>query len=151
MSVGRLRLGERAAMIGSFAKPQKPPCKGIHPMFVRLSKTFDFEAAHDLPTFPDGHKCRRLHGHSFKIDVVVEGDVEPAKGYLLDYGDIKKAAEPVIDLLDHRYLNEIAGLENPTAENVSRWIWQRLKPALPMLAAVIVRETCTSACEYRGE
>lgn len=119
-------------------------------MRVRLSKSFTFEAAHFLPTFPEGHKCRRLHGHSFTFDVIVEGDVEPAKGYLIDYGDIKLAAEPVVKALDHYLLNDIAGLENPTSEVISRWIFDRLKPALPQLSAIIVYETCTSSCEYRG-
>src|SRR5688500_18727011 len=120
-------------------------------MIVRLSKTFRFEAAHDLPTFPDGHKCRRLHGHSFRFDVVVEGEVVPAKGYLIDYCDIKKAAEPVVRRLDHYYLNEIKGLENPTSENLARWIWAELQPLLPELAAIVVHETCTTTCEYRGK
>ena len=120
-------------------------------MNVRLSKTFHFEAAHDLPTFPDGHKCRRLHGHSFRVKIVVEGEVEEKKGYLIDYGDIKAAADPVIKQLDHYYLNKIDGLENPTSENLARWIWKRLKPSLPMLSSVFVYETCTSACEYRGQ
>ena len=120
-------------------------------MHVRLSKTFHFEAAHDLPTFPDGHKCRRLHGHSFRFDVIVEGDVDPAKGYLIDYGDIKAAAEPVVRELDHFYLNKIAGLSNPTSENLSKWIFDRLKRTLPDLSAVVVHETCTASCEYRGQ
>ena len=119
-------------------------------MRVRLSKSFHFEAAHDLPTFPDGHKCRRLHGHSFRFDVIVEGDVDPAKGYLIDYGDIKKAAEPIVKQLDHYYLNEIEGLSNPTSEVLAKWIFDKLKPALPQLSAILVNETCTSSCEYRG-
>lgn len=119
-------------------------------MHVRLSKTFHFEAAHDLPTFPDGHKCRRLHGHSFRFDVVVEGEVDPEKGYLIDYGDIKKAAEPIVSRLDHYYLNEIPGLSNPTSENVAKWLWTQLKPVLGQLSSIIVYETCTSTCEYSG-
>ncbi len=119
-------------------------------MHVRLTKSFGFEAAHDLPTFPDGHKCRRLHGHSFRFDVIVEGDVDPAKGYLIDYGDIKQAVEPIVKRLDHRYLNEIEALENPTSEHLAKWIWDRLKPRLPGVSAIIVHETCTTACEYRG-
>jgi 6-pyruvoyltetrahydropterin/6-carboxytetrahydropterin synthase len=119
-------------------------------MIVRLSKSFHFEAAHDLPTFPDGHKCRRLHGHSFRFDVIVEGEVPPEKGYLIDYGDIKTVTEPIVRRLDHYYLNEIKGLENPTSENLARWIWDELKPHLPLLASIIVHETCTSTCEYRG-
>ena len=120
-------------------------------MRVRLTKSFHFEAAHDLPTFPEGHKCRRLHGHSFRFDVIVEGDVDPAKGYLIDYGDIKRAAEAVVNRLDHYYLNEIDGLSNPTSEHLARWIWERLRPALPQITSIVVHETCTSACEYRGE
>ena len=119
-------------------------------MRVRLTKTFGFEAAHDLPTFPVGHKCRRLHGHSFRFDLVVEGEVEEKQGYLIDYGEIKAAAEPVVQVLDHHYLNEIEGLGNPTSENIARWLWVKLKPILPNLTAVIVHETCTSACEYNG-
>ena len=119
-------------------------------MNVRLSKTFHFEAAHDLPTFPADHKCRRLHGHSFRFDVVVEGEVDPAKGYLIDYGDIKKAAEPIVKRLDHYYLNEIDGLSNPTSEVLAKWLFDRLKPTLPQLSEIIVYETCTSRCEYRG-
>src|SRR5271169_3755806 len=103
-------------------------------MTVRLTKTFHFEAAHDLPTFPDGHKCRRLHGHSFHFDVVVEGDVDAKRGYLIDYGEIKKAVDPLVRQLDHYYLNDIAGLDNPTSENLAKWLWDRIKPALPMLA-----------------
>jgi 6-pyruvoyltetrahydropterin/6-carboxytetrahydropterin synthase len=119
-------------------------------MRVRLTKSFGFEAAHDLPTFPPSHKCRRLHGHSFRFDLVVEGEVEEEKGYLIDYGDIKSAAEPVLFRLDHHYLNEVEGLSNPTSENLARWLWDQLKPIIPSLTAVVVHETCTSACEYRG-
>lgn len=120
------------------------------PMKMRLVKTFRFEAAHDLPTFPDGHKCRRLHGHSFRFDVVVEGEVNPAKGFLIDYGDIKKICDPIVRQLDHYYLNDIDGLSNPTSEMIAKWLWDRIKPQLPMLARIIVYETCTSACEYDG-
>ena len=119
-------------------------------MHVRLLKQFHFEAAHDLPTFPADHKCRRLHGHSFRFDVVVEGEVDPDKGYLIDYGDIKAACEPIVRELDHYYLNEIEGLENPTSENLARWLWQRIKPLLPLVTCITVHETCTSACEYSG-
>lgn len=120
-------------------------------MIVRLSKSFHFEAAHSLPTFPPGHKCRRLHGHSFRFDVIVEGDVEEKKGYLIDYGEIKAAVGPIVDQLDHYHLNEIEGLSNPTAENLARWLWQRIKPNLPLLARIVLHETCTSSCEYSGK
>jgi len=119
-------------------------------MHVRLTKQFHFEAAHDLPTFPEGHKCRRLHGHSFRFDVVVEGEVDPNKGYLIDYGDIKSCADPIVKRLDHYYLNDIEGLSNPTSEVLAKWLWDKLRPLLPTLSSIIVYETCTSACEYRG-
>lgn len=120
-------------------------------MRAELTRSFTFEAAHFLPTFPDGHKCRRLHGHSFRIDVCVAGMVEPGKGYLIDYGEIKLACEPLRKRLDHYLLNEIEGLENPTSEMIARWIWDRVRPALPNLSAVVVHETCDSRCEYRGK
>ncbi len=119
-------------------------------MRVELSKTFTFEAAHSLPTFPAGHKCRRLHGHSFKVAVVVAGEVDDARGYLVDYGEIKAAFAPLLDQLDHYHLNEIPGLENPTSEVLSKWIYDRLKPSLPLLSKIIVYETCTSVCTYEG-
>src|SRR5437588_9886927 len=105
-------------------------------MRVRLSKTFHFEAAHDLPTFPEGHKCRRLHGHSFRFDVVVEGEVSPDAGYLIDYGEIKRVTDPVVARLDHFYLNEITGLSNPTSENLAKWLWDALHSALPLLTEI---------------
>jgi len=119
-------------------------------MNVRLIKQFHFEAAHDLPTFPADHKCRRLHGHSFRFDVIVEGEVEPEKGYLIDYGDIKKVVDPIVRRLDHYYLNEIAGLSNPTSENLAKWLWDQIKPVLPLLSEIVIHETCTSSCQYRG-
>lgn len=119
-------------------------------MQVDLTKTFRFESAHLLPRLPDGHKCRRLHGHSFRCDIAVRGEVDETLGWLVDFGEIKAAAKPIFAQLDHRYLNEIEGLENPTSEQLCRWIWERLAPALPLLYAVTVRETCTSACTYRG-
>lgn len=120
-------------------------------MHVELTRSFTFDAAHHLPTFPEGHKCRGQHGHSFRVEIRVAGEVDEAKGYLIDFADVKAACEPVRQELDHAYLNNIAGLEIPTAENLSRWIWNRLKPALPPLSAVVVHETASSCCEYRGQ
>jgi len=119
-------------------------------MPTRLTKSFTFEAAHWLPTFPEGHKCRRLHGHSFRVDVVVAGRVDPEKGYLVDFGELKAAFAPLEARLDHDLLNEVEGLENPTAENLARWIWERLVGRVDGLAAVRVHETCTSSVEYTG-
>ena len=119
-------------------------------MNISLTKIFDFEAAHFLPCFPEGHKCTRMHGHSFKVGVVVEGEVDPAKGYLIDYADMKKAIEPVRLELDHYLLNDIEGLENPTAEMLAVWIFNKLKPSLELLTEIRVFETCTSECVYKG-
>jgi 6-pyruvoyltetrahydropterin/6-carboxytetrahydropterin synthase len=119
-------------------------------MKMELRKTFQFEAAHMLPYLPKSHKCRRLHGHSFKVDVVVTGDCDPKLGWVMDYADISQAFQPIWKKLDHYYLNEIGGLENPTSENISAWIWKKLKPSLPMLTEVSVAETCTARCVYRG-
>lgn len=121
------------------------------PFIVELSKEFRFEAAHSLPNVPSGHKCGRLHGHSFKVEVTVRGPVDPQTGWLMDFGDLKKAFAPLEEQLDHHFLNEIPGLENSTSENLARWIWDKLKPSVPLLYAVIVHETCTSTCVYKGE
>ena len=118
---------------------------------MEIWKEFTFEAAHMLPHVPKGHKCRRLHGHSFRIRVSVEGDPDPELGWVIDFADIKKAYEPILRQLDHYNLNEIEGLENPTSEVLARWIWQRLKPALPALSKVEVGETCTCGCVYAGD
>jgi 6-pyruvoyltetrahydropterin/6-carboxytetrahydropterin synthase len=115
-----------------------------------LRKTFQFEAAHLLPHLPEGHKCRRLHGHSFQVEVVVEGECDPKLGWVMDYADIGEAFEPLWKQLDHNYLNDIEGLENPTSENVATWIWERLEPNLPLLKEIVVAETCTASCVYRG-
>lgn len=117
---------------------------------VSLWKEFRFEAAHLLPNMPEGHKCGRLHGHSFHLEVHLEGAVDPHTGMLVDYADIKAAFKPLEEQLDHRYLNEVSGLENPTSENIVRWIWDRLKPVLPELSRLVLRETCTVGCVYEG-
>lgn len=118
---------------------------------MEIFREFTFESAHRLPHVPPGHKCGRLHGHSYRVEVHVAGPVGAETGWVMDFADIKKAFEPLHDALDHRYLNELDGLENPTSEALARWIWRRLRPALPKLNQVQVRETCTSGCVYRGE
>lgn len=118
---------------------------------MEIFKEFTFEAAHRLPNLPEGHKCRRLHGHSFRVEIHVRGPIVQPEGWIVDFADIKKVFKPFYDQLDHYYLNEIEGLENPTSENLARWIWQRMKPVLPGLCRVMVRETCTSGCVYAGE
>jgi len=119
-------------------------------MHVELRQRIRFEAAHHLPQAGEGHKCRRLHGHSYAVELAVAGEVDPESGWLLDYARIREAFRPLHELLDHHYLNEVPGLENPTSENLARWIWERLADAIP-LREVRVEETCTSACVYRGE
>lgn len=115
-----------------------------------MARSFGFEAAHHLPNVPDGHKCRRLHGHSFRVELICEGEIDSHTGWLIDFADIKRAFEPVYARLDHRYLNEVEGLQNPTSENVARWIWARVRATLPSLVQINVAETCTSRCEYSG-
>ena len=117
---------------------------------MEIFKEFSIEAAHRLPNVPEGHKCARLHGHSFRVAIYVDGPLDPKLGWVMDFADVKAAFKPVFDRLDHRYLNDIEGLENPTSENLARWIWREMKPGLPALSRVVIRETCTSGCEYRG-
>jgi len=118
---------------------------------MEVFKEFSFEAAHRLPHVPADHKCGRLHGHSFRVEVHVRGPVDPQFGWVTDFACIKQGFLPVHDQLDHHYLNEIDGLENPTSENLARWIWHHLNPKIPHLFRVVVRETCTSGCIYGGE
>ena len=116
-----------------------------------IFKIFTIEAAHRLPNVPEGHKCARLHGHSFRIELRVSGELEPQTGWVMDFADVKAAFEPLYRRLDHHYLNDIEGLDNPTSERLAMWIWERLKPTLPGLSEVIVHETCTAGSRYRGD
>jgi len=115
-----------------------------------IFKIFTLEAAHRLPNVPSGHKCARLHGHSFRIEVRVSGEPDDETGWIMDFGDIKAAFKPIHEQLDHHYLNDIEGLDNPTSERLAIWVWERLKPALPALSEIVIHETCTSGCHYRG-
>lgn len=117
---------------------------------MELRKTFQIEAAHRLPNVPSGHKCARLHGHSWSIEVAIEGPVGDDTGWVMDYADLKAAFQPIHDRIDHNYLNEIPGLENPTSERLAVWLWNELKPRLPLLSELVIAETCTSRCVYRG-
>ena len=120
-------------------------------MRVELSKTFRFEAAHRLPQVPPEHKCYRMHGHSFMVDVVIEGEVDERMGWLVDYAHITSVVEPILlQELDHRALNDVAGLDNPTSERLCEWLWKRFAPRLPGLSSITVHETCTARCTYRG-
>jgi 6-pyruvoyltetrahydropterin/6-carboxytetrahydropterin synthase len=117
---------------------------------MEIFREFTFEAAHRLPNLPVDHKCSRLHGHSFRVTVHVEGPLLAHEGWVMDFADLKRAFQPIYDRLDHHYLNDIDGLENPTSEVLAQWIWDQLSPTLPGLTQIMVRETCTSGCVYRG-
>lgn len=117
---------------------------------MEIFKAFTLESAHRLPNVPAGHKCARVHGHSFRVEIHVSGPVDAHLGWVMDFADVKAAFDPLHRQLDHHYLNDVPGLENPTSENLARWIWQKLRPALPQLSAVVVHETCTSGARYTG-
>jgi len=117
---------------------------------MEIYKRIGFEAAHRLPYVPEGHKCSRLHGHSFRVEIRVRGPIGATSGWVCDFADITEAFAPLHARLDHHYLNEIEGLENPTSENLAIWIWERLEPRLEGLCELVVRETCNSGCVYRG-
>ena len=118
---------------------------------TEIFREFTFEAAHLLPKVPPGHKCARLHGHSFRVRIHVRGPVPEETGWILDFADLKTAWEPLHVQLDHRYLNEVEGLENPTSEVLAHWIYARLLPALPGLVRVVLHETCTAGAIYEGD
>ena len=117
---------------------------------MELVKDFRFEAAHFLPNVAEGHKCRRIHGHSFRGEVAVRGPVGEKSGWVMDFADLKQAVEPLVERLDHYLLNDVEGLENPTSERIAIWLWDRLAPTLPGLHRVTIEETCTSRCHYLG-
>ena len=139
----------------AIARPVRPPqaprngaIKAI--VRVRLVHEFRFEAAHRLPNVPQSHKCFRLHGHSFKVELAISGAVDEKSGWFIDYGELDRLWAPIYAVLDHHYLNEVPGLENPTSEVLAKWIWDKLKPKLPSLDQVTLFETCDARCEYRG-
>lgn len=125
-------------------------------MPVLITKKFRFESAHFLPTMPEGHKCRRLHGHSFHMEVNLLGEIDPQTGLLMDFGEIKQVVKPYVDMLDHWCINEvgeregIALLQNPSSENLAKWFFETLNPLLPNLYSIVIHETCTTRCEYRA-
>ena len=118
---------------------------------MEIFKVFSIEAAHQLPNVPSGHKCKRLHGHSFRVEIHVDGDVGRESGWVMDFAQIGNAFQPIFAQLDHNHLNDIEGLSNPTSENLAKWIWQKLRPSLPELSKVVIQETCTSGCIYDGK
>ena len=119
--------------------------------YAELARKFSFESAHFLPNVPEGHKCGRMHGHSYAVEIHVCGAVDERTGFVQDFGDLSAAFAPIAKQLDHRLLNEIDGLENPTSEHLARWLWERLSGELPLLDAIVVSETPHSRCTYRGQ
>ncbi len=120
-------------------------------MRARIIKDFRFEAAQTLPNLPETHKCTKMHGHSFKVEIAIDGEVNPAIGWVYDHAEISRAMKPLLELLDHSYLNEIEGLENPTIEYMAAWLWKKLAPQLPGLAEITIYETPSARCVFRGE
>lgn len=118
---------------------------------MNIFKIFTLEAAHRLPNVPEGHKCSRLHGHSFRVELHLDGPVDPHTGWVMDFSEVKSIFKPLYEQLDHHYLNDIEGLENPTSENLAIWIWNQTKPLLPLLSEVVVHETCTAGSRYNGK
>lgn len=117
---------------------------------MELFKDFTFDSAHFLPNVPEGHKCKRIHGHTYRLRVYVEGPLDPLLGWVMDFADLKKVVDPLIRQLDHQLLNDLEDLENPTCERIAIWLWDRIKPAMPHLSKVVLNETPTSGVEYRG-
>lgn len=118
---------------------------------MNVYKTFPIEAARSLPNLPDGHPCKNVHGHSFKITITVCGDVDEHTGFVLDFSNIDAAFKPIHDQIDHSYLNKIDGLDNPSSENLCKWIWAELIPSLPGLSQIEIKETDSTGCIYKGE
>ena len=119
-------------------------------MQVELARKYNFSAAHFLPEVPESHKCRRLHGHSYELEVTVKGEVDPETGWLIDYGEIDQVVRPTLAELDHRTLNDLPGLENPTSEILCAWLWEQLSDGLPGLHRLSLAETSTAVCHYYG-
>jgi 6-pyruvoyltetrahydropterin/6-carboxytetrahydropterin synthase len=118
---------------------------------MEIFQSFRIEASHSLPNMPDEHPCKRLHGHSYRVEIHVSGPVDAESGWVMDFAELEQAFRPLMKKLDHAHLNEIEGLQNPTCENLAQWIWQRLRPSLPGLSRIVINETETSGCTYSGE
>ena len=118
---------------------------------MEIFNIYHIEAARRLPGLPESHPCSRVHGHSFRVEIFVSGPVNPDTGWVIDFAELDAAFAPIKAQIDHRYLNDIPGLENPTSERLAQWIWQKLKPALPGLSKIVVQETQQSGCVYCGD
>jgi 6-pyruvoyltetrahydropterin/6-carboxytetrahydropterin synthase len=120
-------------------------------MLVTLSQQFHFDASHQLSHLPADHPCHNLHGHGYTVIVEVTGEVDPKTGFLIDYREIHEIVKPLIDQLDHHHLNEVEGLTLTSTEYIARWLWERIKPKLPILSKISISETPLTKCDYRGE
>lgn len=118
---------------------------------MEIFREFTFDAAHRLDHLPEGHKCARVHGHTYRLTVFVNGALDPDLGWIVDFAEVKRLTNEVIDTLDHHFLNEVEGLEQPTTELICVWIWDRLKPKLPGLCRLKLWENQNSGCTYAGE
>jgi 6-pyruvoyltetrahydropterin/6-carboxytetrahydropterin synthase len=118
---------------------------------MQIYKEFSFDSAHFLPNVPDGHKCKEMHGHTYRLKVFIQGELDPILGWIMDFKELKDALLPVIDQLDHKLINNIKGLENPTAENITVWIWEQIRPSLPLLSRIELYETPTTGVIYEGK
>jgi 6-pyruvoyltetrahydropterin/6-carboxytetrahydropterin synthase len=118
---------------------------------MRIYKEFTFEAAHFLPSAPEGHPNARIHGHSFRVRITVDGEPDSETGLLIHFDDLKTALDDLRGTLDHNFLNNIEGLENPTLELISKWLWDQLHNRVPGLAEIALsRDTCHEGCIYTG-
>ena len=118
---------------------------------MQLFKIFTFDSAHFLPQVPDGHKCKSIHGHTYQLTLYIEDDLKNELDWVMDFSDLKKVVDPIISELDHKLLNNILGLENPTCEKIAIWIWNKVKIELPKLYKIILNETPNSGVIYEGK
>ena len=115
-----------------------------------IFKEFNFDSAHFLPNVPDGHKCKEIHGHTYRLILYFEGKIDVQFGWLIDFAEIKEVVDPIINNIDHKLLNNIEGLENPTCEAIAIWLWDNIKPTIPLLNRIELHETLTSGVVYEG-
>lgn len=118
---------------------------------MQIFKQFSFDSAHFLPYVPDGHKCKEIHGHTYRVIVYVEGALEKQLDWVMDFAEIKKVIDPIVKSIDHKLLNNISGLENPTCEIIAVWLWNKIKPDVPLLTKIELHETPTSGAVYEGK
>jgi 6-pyruvoyltetrahydropterin/6-carboxytetrahydropterin synthase len=117
---------------------------------MEIFKQFTFDSAHFLPNVPPEHKCRNMHGHTYRLVVYIEGKTDKNLGWVMDFSDVKHVIDPIVDMVDHHVLNDLPGLENPTCENIAIWLWDQIKPQLPALSKIELHETPTSGVVYQG-